>query len=764
MSFTTAFGEKELARISHHVLMREATEAEREQLATVADEVAEQIDVELLETVAEKLRAARERHTRQALIETVTALVARAICQSKLPVTDGNIAEKTQQWISRNVTAGEAHIDRCRAIWRQQADLGTDIDRQIVDHAIASALAGETQKPVPRIDVPGTTDDTTAPSDTGTTNPPAMTGKEDTMIDPTKTRDAILNKFAFNPAGLPAALRDANPQKVYLDAIVTAVALLGHKPGEEEDGDGTDKAVSWGAATAALMLLDGHYSPQDSRFFAHVQKTVAELSGAASEGSKVQIDGHRLKDGDVVLGDTGPASARASSAVIVAAGADQPQDGDPLLMSAPSNATQRISIFGKTNKILRRRMNDADRVFLQSFAVASRKAVDSFADHGGDDVLMTPTVDAAYNDDIASGGAGGGGGGIANVDLPPLNDPAGYNDEIERENVRAVSTIYVSYQLEFAITACARVLELFVAGLLPIPASDGSARELDNLYWDQEDMLDEAARRSIYARVLGAPGGELTFDIQPNTEFNTLLMRSVSAISEYEREQSALTHFDNAARGRRFQTTSGEFVRKAIRDFAANASLRGWAGTAFTAERMAKQIRRVMKVLSLPAVRNAFGVSTPWQVIERVSQREFGVTVNTVLHRTLAVETQRIMGIIADNHTVWSNTSGGLQLFSETPSNEGDLGLNDSRALIVAAQHFRAVTGIGDGLMNEYSEPVETYASPSLPDGGGLAGIGAIGGGAVPGVDMTGINELRDLVNSGQTPSPNQILSMLPRI
>lgn len=758
MSFTDAIGEKELAWISAHVMAREATPEEQAQLAAVADEVSPRIDQGGIDTLGERLRAARETSTRQALIESVTATVARAICLTELG-PDGELAQGTTVWISANVTAASAHQDRCRAIWRHRADLGDAEHKALFEHALESALAGETKKPAPGDGE--TPDATTPPSDTGTTTPPPMTGKEDTMNNPAGIRDSVLSNFAFNPAGLPAALRNGDTQKVYVDAVVTATALLGHGA---KDGDDVGNAVTWAAATTAKLLVAGHYNPQDHRFFAHVQKAVVELSGSAAEGSRINIDGHRIKDGQFMVSDKGTGEDITLTATVSGPDGSGSDNGEPVTMSAPDLHTQHIAIYAKAKQIISRRLGDGDKVFLQSWAAASDKAIDTYPDHGGETVLMTPTIDAGYSDDIAAGGGGGGGGGIANVDLPPLNDPSGYDDEIERENVRAVSTIYVGYQLEFAITACARVLELFVAGLLPIPASDGSARQLDTLYWDQEDFLDEASRRSIYARVLGAPGGELAFDIQPNTEFNTLLMRSVSAISEYEREQSALTHFDNAARGRRFQTTSGEFVRKAIRDFAANVSLRGWAGTAFTAERMAKQIRRVMKVLDLPAVKNAFGVTTAWQVIERVSQREFGITVNTVMHRTLAVETQAIMKVIADNHTVWSKTSGGSPLFSDINGTQGDLNLKDSRQLVVSAQHFRAVTGINDRMMNEYSEPVESYASPSLPDGGGLAGIAGPGGGGMPGVDMAGINELRNLVNSGQTPSPDQILSMLPRI
>lgn len=559
------------------------------------------------------------------------------------------------------------------------------------------------------------------------------------MTTLTELRDAILASVTINPAGLPAALRKKANQEVLVDAIVQGVVT--QQGFSESEGD---RVLLWATSALGLMLIDGHTNTADQRFYSHLQGALVELGGDADDTGRVLIDDHGV-------GMYAP---------------------DP----DPETGSQRIMIFARVMRVLRvgtlkdeasgkRGSAPGRTVFAQGLAFVARRMADRYDDHRGDPGIMDEMVRSTYSSyvgGLADGSGGGGGGGIANVEIPPLNDPQGYNDEIEPDNVRAVSTIYVTYQLEFALKAAGRILDLFVAGLLPISASDGTARELDTLYWDQDDMLDESARYAVYARTLGAAGGQIAFDVQPNTEFNTLLMRAVSAVSEYEREQSALAIFDNAGRGRRFQSTSGEFVRKAIRDFAANVSLRGWAGTAFTAERMAGQVRRVMRILGLPSVRNAFGVTTPWQVVERVSQREFGITVNTVLHRTLAVETQTIMGIIADNHTVWS-LNGGNSLFPDPARKESDLDADTTQRLMIACQHFRAVTGVGDTMLDEYSAPVETQPMPSLPDMSGFGG-GGFGGGAggMPALDNAGLGQLRAMVSSGQTPSLEQLRAMLP--
>lgn len=698
MTLASIFGKGVKESVAIYVLGDAPSREDIEKIWQAAKKAHADINIKDAMQDADALRAATEKGPRRTHLEALSAKIARAILINELRARVDLPNKRTLKWVSAHITAHSRNTYQIVAVWRTAAGLGTDHDKTIFDHTVESALIGITINPAPKA------------------NPDEIvtTGTEDTMTDPTIITADIMKQTELNATNLPKRLRTEEGLRIYLDAVVQAVDLLGHSINE-------DDAFIWATSAAGLMLLDGHYNPTDQRFFAHAQKAVAELSGSAVESGQIEIDGHQVS------------------------------------MFAPNaNETQRISVFSKTFEELQKIAGKDVAVFLQSFAHTGRRLSDRYDEHKGDRAKMYPMVRSEYDGHVISVASGGGGGGIANVDLPPLNDPHGYNDEIEPENVKAVSTIYVSYQLEFGLKATARILDLFVAGLLPISAADGNARELDTLYWDQDDLLDEASRRSVYSRVLGAPGGELGFDMQPNSEFNTLLMRVVSAVSEFEREQSVLTHFDNAARGQRFQSTSGEFVRKAVRDFAANVSLRGWAGTAFAAERMAKQVHRVMRILNLPSVRNAFGVTTPWQVIERVSQREFGITVNTVLHRTLAVETQRIMGIIADNHTIWSSGSGLKPLFSTTEANEGDLSLETTRELMIACQHFRAVTGVGDALLDEYSEPVETTAQPSLPDFGGTGGM------SIPGIDMGGVDQLRSMMSSGQAPSLEQLKTMLP--
>lgn len=697
------------AALTAHVLGREPTGNEIKRLLDVAHEVLTPSDVEKLVEIGEKVEEALDNPDEvREFMEAIAARIARRWLSAKLAVDglDGEQKTNAVRAIRNHVTAHAHNHHRVARILRI---------------AIGAAIAGDAELQMNFNQfVLGNTE---FPGDEPPVSDPEEEEKESLdMSDPIPLRKQVLSKTAINPASVPDILRKPEKQDVFVDAVVQALDLLGH------ESDGED-AFIWAISTTGLLLQDGNYNPHDARFFTAVQRIVTELSGSAKESNEIEIDAHGVN------------------------------------MFAPTaRKTQRISIFTDVYKTLSEIPGlKGERIFLQSFAATSRALADSYDNHEGNEDLLNSLARTKYSQHVSGVGLGGGGagGGVADLALPPLTDPYGYNDEIEPDNIRAVSTIYVSYQLEQMMVhrVSNRILELFMAGLLPISASDGTARELDTLYWSMEDFLDESARYSVYGRVLGAPGGQLSFDVQPNSEFNTLLMRAVSSIAEYERERSILNVLDATARGQRFKSTNSEFVRKSMRDFVANASLRGWAGTAFTAERMSNQIKRILKILAMPSIRTAFGVTTPWQVVERVAQREFGETVNVVLHRTLAVETQRIMTVAADNHSVWSDSATGRTLFSETAENEGDLSYKDTQTLMVASQHFRAVSGVRDSMVDEYSQPVETIAAPSLPAAGGMAGGGA---GGIGGIDLSGIEQIKQMVGQGQAPSLDQLRSMLP--
>lgn len=532
------------------------------------------------------------------------------------------------------------------------------------------------------------------------------------MADPVE-----LKRFTFDTSSLPDTFNDEHHQKLFIQAVTRSLEKLGN-PGD-----------SYVAATVGLLLVEGQTDYGSPAFFKQIQRLYAELSSSADPNHSEPLNGSQL---------------------------------------FVPNGAQRIVIYQQAYNSLAKLLDKDSQLFFQDFARLGRKASDAFkrrppGSAGFDQMVRTLFMSGVTGDPAGDGS----GAGIGRVELPPLSDPNGGGDEIEPDNIRAVATLYVGFQLEqmrfFQVTD--RVVELFMAGLLPIGYDEG-ARKLDSYYWASEDRLDEAARWSQYSRALGASGGQVSQDVNPNVEFNTLLLRFISSVSEFERQQSIGSLFEQRS-GARSLSMSAEYVRKAGRDLAANISLYGWAGTYFAAERVTRQIGRAMEILQLNHVQEAYGVNTPWQVIERVAQREFGTAVNVVKHRTLADETRKILNLVADKHAIWGLSSYRPLFTLDRPligtndtaalaDSGGDLNFQETQTLFRAVQYWLAVNGVQDATVDEYRQPTETVASPSLPPLG-LNGMGGGGQGANP----AGINQLKDMVSQGQMPSMDQLSALL---
>lgn len=361
-----------------------------------------------------------------------------------------------------------------------------------------------------------------------------------------------------------------------------------------------------------------------------------------------------------------------------------------------------------------------------------------------------------------------GGGVVGGLDLPELVT-ADDEDEVVSENVRAVSVIYAAYQLEQArvFDVVDRIMEIFMNGLLPV-GFDAAGRALDDLYFSSEDRYDKSQRFMQYSRVLGAPGGDVSSEVAPNGEFERLFLRFLASVSEFERQLRLGDLFDTGVSGgRRSLAITGEHVRKAGRDLAANTSLYGWANTHFAARRLSNHISTAMKILRLAEIQNSYGVQSPWQVIERVSSLEFGEAPNIVRHRTLADSGKKVLDIVANNATAWTSSTSG-PLFDNVPcqpSGGGSItssGTGGRQPVSMAAitpcdrdELFRhseavlAVMGIKDIQIDEYSEPGESVLAPSIPTFGAVRG--ANGGNGSGNANLE--EEIRRMVETGQQPS-----------
>lgn len=343
-----------------------------------------------------------------------------------------------------------------------------------------------------------------------------------------------------------------------------------------------------------------------------------------------------------------------------------------------------------------------------------------------------------------------GGPTFDSLDLPPLTGADGSDQEIVAENIKAVSMIYASYQLDVGmrmIDVVDRINEIFHNGQLPI-GFDAAGKALDDYNWSAEDRMNPAIRRAHYSRVLGSSGGDVSKDVQPNTNFESLFIRFLSSLAEYERQQRVADLVANI----RPQNLASEYVRKAGRDLAANLSLYGWAATQFAARRLRGHIEVALGILNQPTVQSAYGATNLYQVIERVSSSEFNMTPNIVKYRTMAESGKELIDLIAKYHFVW-NKSNGIPVFVEGDF-PGEIGGADKTSFFTLTQQWLAVNGIKDAQVDQYSEPEIAQYAPSIPSFGGF------NGGATHGTQPDQMERIKQMVTQGQMPSLDQLQGM----
>jgi hypothetical protein len=342
------------------------------------------------------------------------------------------------------------------------------------------------------------------------------------------------------------------------------------------------------------------------------------------------------------------------------------------------------------------------------------------------------------------------------LELPPLDAAEVAGTDLVRDNIRAIALIYAAWNLEemqlFRVHD--RVLEVFMNGQLPV-GFDNGGRALSDYYFSADEVkISEAARRMTYTRVLGVPGGEVSREAPPNQIFQDLFLALLAHVSEFDRQRRIADVVAGSNSRDDMLSLTGEQVRKAGRDLAANTTLYGYGGVFFVAQRLKDQVEQVLRNLSTPEILSAYGVQSPFQVVERVCASDFGGKVpNIVRYKTMAESGKLILDIVAANIPAWLGLSGN-DLF-EDPFDVGgegpppDIPRDVQRQLARAVEDWLTVNGITDEQRSRLGEPKITQAAPSIPT-------------ATDGAGGAAFDQLRQMVAGGQMPSMDQLKALLP--
>lgn len=333
--------------------------------------------------------------------------------------------------------------------------------------------------------------------------------------------------------------------------------------------------------------------------------------------------------------------------------------------------------------------------------------------------------------------------GYEDLQLPALESDT--DTEIVSENIQACGMMYAAYQLEQAklFRVLDIVADLYDDGLIPI-VYDDAGQALDDYRYTVDFRISEAKRASYFARVFGMKGADVPKNVQPNAQFDTLLLRFASTVAEYQRVRDLAQAWGQSSTGStRPGAITSEHVRKAGRELAANMSLYGWASAHTVARRLNQHIKQAMTILGMQQVQQSFGATNVWQVIERVSQQELKTTPNVVKFRTMADSGKKILDVVARNPSVWR--SAEKDVFDALGA--------DKEILLGNARYWLTVNGVTDSTLDKMSQVSEYAAVSSLPAVGGMqAGSNGSNG---------AMEKIQKMVAAGQTPSLDQLQHLL---
>lgn len=300
------------------------------------------------------------------------------------------------------------------------------------------------------------------------------------------------------------------------------------------------------------------------------------------------------------------------------------------------------------------------------------------------------------------------------IDLPDLESTT--DADIVADNVRLMGPMVCAAMFDElkAFQVVDKLVELFQHGMLPI--GSGEAGKLLYKYWKEApNRMSESERKNFYAMTMGIPGGESGGMV--NRDFNDLWLRFVSSVSSYVSQNEV----DKLLRkGGLPSAISGQQLRKAARDLAANLSLHGYGMAYYAALDMQDQIRTIIKLLSDADIRSAYGARDMWQVVDQVATLELGGAKTSSRYRMLATCGAIITAWLADNVKRIMNPTGPIldmnEVLSPMPRSSGKATTHPSDYdLVNACELWLADTGTSDLRVDEMSQPREAPVMTSKP-------------------------------------------------
>lgn len=215
---------------------------------------------------------------------------------------------------------------------------------------------------------------------------------------------------------------------------------------------------------------------------------------------------------------------------------------------------------------------------------------------------------------------------------------------VDVENILAAGTLYYIKTLadDLGILRVAdAVLMRWTSGMLDIPQG-ATASKLYSYYKLRDEYTTPEERAMFYKIVLNVGEGQVLDKMAINEEFtslwDTLMTESVKYIDKYEQKET------------NFMVVSKAAIYQAIKELQYNLTVFTSGMVKAVLPEMYRQLEKAVDIIDDDNVKAQLGWGyrrSMWNVIERVSQEEFGYKPNVSAMRTAAVTGHKIFAAIA---------------------------------------------------------------------------------------------------------------------
>jgi hypothetical protein len=229
-----------------------------------------------------------------------------------------------------------------------------------------------------------------------------------------------------------------------------------------------------------------------------------------------------------------------------------------------------------------------------------------------------------------------------------------YDEAVESERLLAVADLYYIYQHErLGVFRVVRKLEeLFRAGTLRLSGGAGAYA----LYrFDRREVLRYTRndRAAAYQRAFGygtlpAPTGG-----RPNRDFHPLFAGFNEEVAAFWRDK----RISDVIRDRAYDPSFGSIavVRRSGLDLRNNLKFASYGHINVLRVEVMGLLEEAMNLLASPDIREQFGASTNWDVIEEVLTRYLREPLTTSLRQRMAVSGRALLRWLAEPHVLQTN-------------------------------------------------------------------------------------------------------------